>query len=106
MYDMELVPLKFLNFNPIYLCCLSLVSEMIALILHVFTNVSTRPEEVAKATVEALGRTVPPAVQGVVFLSGGQGEESATVHLNAINKTTLRKPWALTFSYGRALQVS
>ena len=63
------------------------------------------PEEVAKATVTALQRTVPPAVAGVTFLSGGQSEEDASVHLNAINAIAGRKPWGLTFSYGRALQV-
>lgn len=63
------------------------------------------PEEVAKATVTALQRTVPPAVAGVTFLSGGQSEEDASVHLNAINAYPGRKPWGLTFSYGRALQV-
>ncbi|CAG0920697.1 unnamed protein product [Notodromas monacha] len=60
----------------------------------------------ARATVLALSRTVPPAVTGVTFLSGGQSEEEATVNLNAINTIPLRKPWALTFSYGRALQAS
>jgi fructose-bisphosphate aldolase class 1 len=45
-------------------------------------------------------------ITGVTFLSGGQSEEDATVHLNAINKVPLLKPWALTFSYGRALQAS
>merc|ERR1712168_1648418 len=66
-----------------------------------------KPEEVAKATVLALSRTMPPAVPGVTFLSGGQTEEDATVHLDAINKcTAAKKPWALTFSYGRALQAS
>jgi len=64
------------------------------------------PEQVALATVTALRRTMPPAVPGVTFLSGGQSEEDATVHLNAINKVSLIKPWALTFSYGRALQAS
>lgn len=64
------------------------------------------PEEVAAATVAALQRTVPPAVAGVTFLSGGQSEEDATIHLNAINTVPGRKPWALTFSYGRALQAS
>ncbi|XP_057376064.1 fructose-bisphosphate aldolase-like isoform X2 [Daphnia carinata] len=64
------------------------------------------PEEVARATVTALQRTVPPAVAGVTFLSGGQSEEDASVHLNAINAHPGRKPWALTFSYGRALQAS
>ncbi|XP_074641977.1 fructose-bisphosphate aldolase-like [Tubulanus polymorphus] len=60
----------------------------------------------AMATVQALQRTVPAAVAGITFLSGGQSEEDATVNLDAINKYPGRKPWALTFSYGRALQAS
>ncbi|KAJ8256428.1 hypothetical protein COCON_G00185800 [Conger conger] len=64
------------------------------------------PEEIAMATVTALRRTVPPAVGGVTFLSGGQSEEEASVNLNAINNCHLSKPWALTFSFGRALQAS
>uniref|UniRef100_A0A8C9SZ87 Fructose-bisphosphate aldolase n=1 Tax=Scleropages formosus TaxID=113540 RepID=A0A8C9SZ87_SCLFO len=63
-------------------------------------------QEVAMATVTALRRTVPPAVPGVTFLSGGQSEEEASINLNAINTCPLGKPWALTFSYGRALQAS
>jgi fructose-bisphosphate aldolase class I len=62
-------------------------------------------ERAARATVQALQRTVPPAVPGVTFLSGGQSEEEATQHLNALNSLALgQRPWALTFSYGRALQ--
>ncbi|XP_047511321.1 fructose-bisphosphate aldolase-like isoform X1 [Pieris napi] len=64
------------------------------------------PEEIAVATVTALLRGVPAAVPGIAFLSGGQTEEEATVNLNAINKVPMKKPWALTFSYGRALQAS
>jgi fructose-bisphosphate aldolase class I len=64
------------------------------------------PQQVAAATVTTLQRTVPAAVAGVTFLSGGQSEEDASVHLDAINKFPGRKPWALTFSYGRALQAS
>ncbi|XP_066064958.1 fructose-bisphosphate aldolase A [Chamaea fasciata] len=64
------------------------------------------PEEIAMATVTALRRTVPPAVPGITFLSGGQSEEEASVNLNAINRCPLGRPWALTFSYGRALQAS
>ncbi|EJD76644.1 fructose-bisphosphate aldolase [Loa loa] len=63
-------------------------------------------EDIARATVTALQRTVPVAVPGVVFLSGGQSEEDATLNLNAINQFPGKKPWALTFSYGRALQAS
>jgi len=64
------------------------------------------PEEVALATVTALRRTVPAAVPGVTFLSGGQSEQEATANLNAMNKVDLLRPWALSFSYGRALQAS
>jgi len=62
---------------------------------------------IATATVRALQRTVPPAVPGITFLSGGQTEEQATVNLNALNGLPLGpRPWSLTFSYGRALQQS
>ncbi|KAL4658339.1 fructose-bisphosphate aldolase A-like [Arapaima gigas] len=63
-------------------------------------------QEIGMATVTALRRTVPSAVPGITFLSGGQSEEEATINLNAINNCPLHKPWALTFSYGRALQAS
>jgi len=69
-------------------------------------SVKYTPQDIARATVTALQRTVPPAVVGVTFLSGGQSEEEASVNLNAINQHPGRKPWALTFSYGRALQAS
>jgi len=62
-------------------------------------------EENAIRTVTALRRTVPSAVPGVNFLSGGQSEEEATMNLNAMNKLG-NSPWALSFSYGRALQAS
>jgi fructose-bisphosphate aldolase class I len=64
------------------------------------------PEVVAEYTVRALQRTMPAAVPAVVFLSGGQSEEQATINLNAINKLKTKKPWTLTFSFGRALQQS
>jgi len=64
------------------------------------------PGEVAQQTVACLMRTVPAAVPGVVFLSGGQADDEATVNLNAINLlgATSGAPWQLSFSYGRALQ--
>ncbi|MEW6720791.1 MAG: class I fructose-bisphosphate aldolase [Thermodesulfobacteriota bacterium] len=58
---------------------------------------------VAGETVRVLSRTVPPAVPGIVFLSGGQTPRQATENLNAMNATG-RHPWELGFSYGRALQ--
>ncbi|KAK7276997.1 hypothetical protein RIF29_18146 [Crotalaria pallida] len=64
------------------------------------------PEVIAEYTVTALRRTVPAAVPGVVFLSGGQSEEEATLNLNAMNKLEVLKPWTLSFSFGRALQSS
>jgi len=63
-------------------------------------------KDIARGTVSALNRTVPAAVAGITFLSGGQSEEDATINLNAINQDAGKKPWPLTFSYGRALQAS
>ncbi len=60
-------------------------------------------EEVAEATIRCLRRTVPAAVPGIVFLSGGQSAELATAHLNEMNRRGPH-PWELSFSYGRALQ--
>src|SRR5262245_62346204 len=59
--------------------------------------------EVAEATLRCLRRVVPPAVPGIVFLSGGQDDVLATRHLNAMNQFG-GAPWQLSFSYGRALQ--
>ncbi|CAL9207718.1 unnamed protein product [Musa hybrid cultivar] len=64
------------------------------------------PEVVAEHTVLALQRTVPAAVPAIVFLSGGQSEEEATLNLNAMNKLQGKKPWSLSLSFGRALQQS
>lgn len=64
-------------------------------------------EECAWYTVRTLSRSIVPALPGVVFLSGGQSEEEASCNLNAMNKiTAIARPWALSFSYGRALQGS
>jgi len=60
--------------------------------------------EVAAATLRTLSRHVPPAVPAVVFLSGGQDHVTATENLCTINQLEGRKPWVLSFSYGRALQ--
>ncbi len=64
------------------------------------------PEVVADQTLRCLRYTVPAAVPGIAFLSGGQGDEQATENLNAINVIagSMRVPWRLTFSYARALQ--
>ena len=62
-------------------------------------------EEVARATVKILKDCVPAAVPGIAFLSGGQSDEDATAHLSAINAIG-NLPWAVTFSYGRALQAA
>jgi fructose-bisphosphate aldolase class I len=63
------------------------------------------PETVADATLSCFRMTVPAAVPGIVFLSGGQGDEEATANLNAMNAKG-PNPWALSFSYGRALQAA
>lgn len=68
-------------------------------------------KEVALNTLRALRRCVPPAVPGIVFLSGGQSEAEATINLNTINEQAHINgpgyaPWSLSFSFGRALQAS
>ena len=66
------------------------------------------PEEVAEKTIACFKRSVPAAVPGVVFLSGGQTDEEATINLNAINQRSagVGAPWQLSFSYGRGLQAA
>ena len=62
-------------------------------------------DEVANATLQCFFRSVPAAVPGIAFLSGGQSDEDATAHLNKMNQILGdNKIWNLTFSYGRALQ--
>jgi fructose-bisphosphate aldolase class I len=65
--------------------------------------VQAEVEHVAAATVRCLEAAAPAALPGIVFLSGGQSDEQATAHLDAMNRTALR-PWPLSFSYGRAMQ--
>lgn len=66
---------------------------------------SVTAEEIARRTVDTLRAYVPAAVPGIAFLSGGQSDEEATANLSAMNRIP-NLPWALTFSYGRALQTS
>ena len=63
-------------------------------------------DEIAQATIKCFKRTVPAAVPGIVFLSGGQSDEDATARLNAMNALGEKLPWQLSFSYGRALQAA
>jgi fructose-bisphosphate aldolase class I len=62
------------------------------------------PEEIAEKTLAQLRRSVPAAMPGINFLSGGQTPEEATANLNAMNALAGNAPWQLSFSYGRALQ--
>lgn len=68
--------------------------------------VQSSADETGRTTVRVLQNTVPVAVPGVMFLSGGMSEEEASLALNAMNRTDAKKPWALSFSFGRALQHS
>lgn len=72
------------------------------------TTCPTQPtaEEVADATVALFRESVPAEVPGIVFLSGGLSEQAATANLSAMNARYTDLPWALSFSYGRALQAS
>ncbi len=67
------------------------------------SGTTATPDEVAEASVRTYNRSVPAAVPGIVFLSGGQSPEEATLNLNAMNAMGAH-PWELSFSYGRALQ--
>src|SRR5690606_35704470 len=60
-------------------------------------------QEVAEATLMCLKTTVPAILPGIVFLSGGQSDEAATAHLDAMNRLG-PNPWTLSFSYGRPTQ--
>src|SRR5690606_9518631 len=60
-------------------------------------------EEVAESTLMCLKSAVPAILPGIVFLSGGQSDEDATAHLDAMNRMG-PNPWPLSFSYGRAMQ--
>ncbi len=60
----------------------------------------------AEKTLACVKKCVPVAVPGILFLSGGLSEREATVNLNALNAAEPNPPWALSFSYGRALQAS
>ena len=64
------------------------------------------PDEVAERTIECFKRTLPASVPGVVFLSGGEPDDSVTANLNALNKqaAAAKAPWELSFSFGRSLQ--
>merc|ERR1712003_316161 len=64
------------------------------------------PAEVAELTVRTFERSIPPAMPGVTFLSGGISEEDSSIFLNAINSLERKGPWRLTFSFSRALQSS
>merc|ERR1719293_429706 len=73
------------------------------------TGPKATSEEVATATINALKRSVPPAMPGIFFLSGEtaldeDNEETATINLNTMNKMFKNLPWSVSFSYGKALQ--
>ncbi len=68
------------------------------------SGVKALPLEVSNATIRALTRSVPPEVPGIVFLSGGQTSDEATMNLNEIQKLKGDAPWELSFSFSRALQ--
>jgi len=98
---------KALADNHVYLEGILLKPNMITPGATFATRANVSPREIAELTVTALSRTVPPAVPGIMFLSGGQSEEEATLNLNAMNQiTSIKAPWSLSFSYGRALQHS
>jgi fructose-bisphosphate aldolase class I len=98
---------KALNDNNVYLEGSLLKPNMVTSGASYPDRAKVSAKEIAWKTVTVLSRTVPPAVPGIMFLSGGQSEEEATANLNEMNKITeIKTPWSLSFSYGRALQHS
>jgi len=98
---------KALHDNKVYFEGMLLKPNMITPGAGNANRSSITPQEIAHKTIVALSRTLPPAVPGVMFLSGGQSEEEATMNLNAMNALNSKSaPWSLSFSYGRALQHS
>ena len=91
-----------LRTHGVHLEALVLTSNMV--VPGTMCSRRSTPEEVAAATIRCLRRHVPAAVPGVAFVSGDQDPFEATVHLNAIAQLPGPKPWALTYSFGRALQ--
>ena len=90
-----------LLFNNVYLGGILLKPNMV--ISGMKCQNQSSVEEVKNQTLNCLKECVPDEVPGIVFLSGGQSNELATLHLNSMNKN-LELPWNLSFSYGRALQ--
>ncbi|XP_076243925.1 fructose-bisphosphate aldolase [Calliopsis andreniformis] len=91
-----------LNEHRVYLEGVILKPAMV--LSGVSNNANCTPQIVAEYTLLAMQRTVPPAVPGIVFLSGGLSDPESVSYLNAINCYDGKKPWIITFCYGRALQ--
>ena len=86
-----------------------LTYSLVAILIIIHTcnlQAQASPQEVALATAKAVQQTVPCAVPGITFLSGGMSEEEASICLSLINNAPGALPWSLSFSYGRALQKS
>ena len=91
-----------LRLQQVHLRCMILKPNMV--IPGLTATVQASAMEVADATIDCLLETVPAAVAGIAFLSGGQSPELATEHLNAIHSLYENLPWPVTFSYSRAIQ--
>jgi fructose-bisphosphate aldolase class I len=79
-------------------------SPPVFLLLSGLDAPTASPADVAKYTTRTMMRSIPPAVPGIHFLSGGMSEEESTLNLQALQEACPNAPWSLTFSYGRALQ--
>lgn len=79
---------------------------MPSMVLPGSESAKVEPAVVAKHTLEAIHRTVPPAIPGIFFLSRAQRGEEATLNLNAMGRTYMKKPWAISFAFGEPLQGS
>ncbi|XP_012224742.1 fructose-bisphosphate aldolase-like isoform X2 [Linepithema humile] len=100
--EMLSILFRVLNKHHVYLEGMVLKPAMV--LPGIKNEIKCTPQIIAEYTLKALRRTVPTAVPAIFFLSGGQTDEESVLNLNAINAYDDKKPWRLSFCYGRALQ--
>ncbi|XP_077256302.1 fructose-bisphosphate aldolase, partial [Temnothorax americanus] len=100
----EMLSILFRALNEYHVYLEGMVLKPAMVLSGIKNAIKCTPQIVAEYTLRALRRTVPAAVPAIFFLSGGQTDEEAVLNLNAINACDNKKPWRLSFCYGRALQ--
>ncbi|XP_019885752.1 fructose-bisphosphate aldolase [Ooceraea biroi] len=100
----EVLSILFRTLNEHHVYLEGMVLKPAMVLSGMKNSIKCAPQVVAEYTVTALQRTVPVAIPAIFFLSGGQSDKDSMLNLNAINAHVAKKPWRLSFCYGRALQ--